>query len=76
MDGKSARRGRHPDGRAVHLLAAFETGSGIVLGQSVVDGKSNEITGFTPLLGRVDISGGIRRRPLLGGLISEYECAA
>ena len=48
VDGKSARRGRHADGRAVHLLAAFDTGSGIVLGQSVVDGKSNEITAFTP----------------------------
>jgi hypothetical protein len=58
-DGKSARRGRHPDGRAVHLLAAFETGSGIVLGQSVDDGKSNENTGVTPLLDRVDIADGL-----------------
>ena len=59
MDGKSARGGRHADGRAVHLLAAFDTRSGIVLGQSVVDGKTNEITAFTPLLDRVDITDAI-----------------
>jgi predicted transposase YbfD/YdcC len=43
VDGKSARGARQDDGRAVHLLAAFDTGSGIVLGQSVVDGKTNEL---------------------------------
>ena len=46
VDGKSARGARRADERAVHLLAAFEVGSGIVLGQSAVDGKSNEITAF------------------------------
>jgi predicted transposase YbfD/YdcC len=59
VDGKSARGARQADGRAVHLLAAFDTRSGIVLGQSVVDGKSNEITAFTPLLDRVDITDAI-----------------
>ena len=59
VDGKSARGARHGDGRAVHLLAAFEVGTGIVVGQSVVDGKSNEITAFTPLLDRVDIADAI-----------------
>lgn len=59
VDGKSARGGRQADGRAVHLLAAFDTRSGIVLGQSVVDGKSNEITAFTPLLDRVAITDAI-----------------
>ena len=57
VDGKSARGARQANGRAVHLLAAFDTRSGIVLGQSVVDGKSNEITALTPLLDRVDIAG-------------------
>lgn len=57
VDGKSARGARcGADDRAVHLLAAFDTRCGIVLGQSVVDGKSNEITAFTPLLDRVDIT--------------------
>jgi predicted transposase YbfD/YdcC len=59
VDGKSARGARQADGRAVHLLAAFDTRSGIVLGQSVVDGKSNEITAFAPLLDRVDITDAI-----------------
>jgi hypothetical protein len=35
LDGKSARGARHAGGRAVHLLAAFDTGSGVVLGQTV-----------------------------------------
>ena len=48
IDGKSARGARGPDGRAVHLLAAFDQASGVVLGQTVVDGKTNEITAFAP----------------------------
>lgn len=59
IDGKSARGARRADGRAVHLLAAFDHLSGIVLGQSVVDGKTNEITAFAPLLDRIDITGAI-----------------
>ena len=43
----------------MHLLAASDTRSGIVLGQSVVDGKTNEITAFAPLLDRVDITDAI-----------------
>jgi len=62
VDGKSARGARcrsEPDGRAVHLLAAFDTASGAVLGQSVVDGKTNEISAFAPLLDRVEVAGEI-----------------
>jgi predicted transposase YbfD/YdcC len=60
VDGKSARGARRAvDDRAVHLLAALDTRRGIVLGQSVVDGKTNEITAFAPLLDRVDITGAI-----------------
>ena len=59
IDGKSARGARGPDGRAVHLLAAFDQASGVVLGQTVVDGKTNEITAFAPLLDRIDITGAI-----------------
>jgi hypothetical protein len=43
IDGKSARGARGPNGRAVHLLAAFDQVSGVVLGQTVVDGKTNEV---------------------------------
>jgi predicted transposase YbfD/YdcC len=59
VDGKSARGARRADERAVHLLAALDTRCGIVLGQSVVDGKTNEITAFAPLLDRVDITDAI-----------------
>lgn len=59
IDGKTARGARSGDERAVHLLAAFEAGSGVVLGQSEVDGKTNEITAFAPLLDRVTITGAI-----------------
>lgn len=56
IDGKSARGARGPDGRAVHLLAASGQVCGVVLGQSVVDGKTNEIIAFAPLLDRIDIT--------------------
>ena len=46
-------------GRAKHLLAAFDQASGVVLGQTVVDGKTNEINAFAPLLNRIDITGAI-----------------
>ena len=59
VDGKSARGARLADERAVHLLAALDTRHGIVLGQSVVDGKTNEITAFAPLLDRIDITDAI-----------------
>jgi len=38
MDGKTARC-PPPDGRAVHLLAAFDVSTGVMLGQTTVDGK-------------------------------------
>jgi predicted transposase YbfD/YdcC len=59
IDGKSARGARGFDGRPVHLLAAFDQASGVVLGQTAVDGKTNEITAFAPLLDRVDIAGAV-----------------
>ena len=59
IDGKSARGARGSDGRATHLLAAFDQASGVVLGQTVVAGKTNEINAFAPLLNRIDITGAI-----------------
>ena len=59
LDGKTARGARLAGDRAVHLLGAFDTGNGQVLGQSVVDGKTNEINVFAPLLDRIDIAGAI-----------------
>ena len=56
VDGKTARGARTDDGTQVHLLAAFDQASGIVLGQTAVDGKSNEVTAFRPLLDRLDLT--------------------
>jgi predicted transposase YbfD/YdcC len=56
VDGKSARGARGSDGRAAHLFAAFDHASGIVLGQTQVDEKTNEITAFAPLLDRLDLT--------------------
>ena len=57
VDGKSARGARTGDDRPVHLLAAFDAATGVVLGQCTVDGKTNEINAFAPLLDRVDLAG-------------------
>ena len=57
VDGKTARGSRAPDQPARHLFAAFEHASGVVLGQTEVDDKSNEITAFAPLLDRIDLTG-------------------
>jgi hypothetical protein len=57
VDGKTLRGAVDADGRQVHLLAALAHGSGVVLAQRRVDAKSNEITGFRPLLEGVDLQG-------------------
>jgi predicted transposase YbfD/YdcC len=49
VDGKTLR-GSGPAGAQVHLLAAVDQCRRIVLAQTDVDGKTNEITRFVPLL--------------------------
>jgi len=56
VDGKTARGARTEDRTQVHLLAAFDHAGGIVLGQTQIEGKSNEITAFVPLLDRLDLT--------------------
>lgn len=56
VDGKTVR-GSGPPGGQVHLLAALDHEHGTVLGQAKVDGKSNEITAFRPLLEGLDLAG-------------------
>ena len=61
IDGKTARRshargkGREP----LHLLSAWASGRRLVLGQEVVDGKSNEITAIPALLERLELAGAL-----------------
>lgn len=51
------RRCSRSQWRAMHLLGALDHAEGVVLGQRVVDGKSNEIATFELLLDGIDITG-------------------
>jgi hypothetical protein len=42
IDGKVLRGSRLPDGSQVHLLSAYDTGTGVVLAQVQIAAKSNE----------------------------------
>ncbi|WP_218942017.1 ISAs1 family transposase [Salinispora sp. H7-4] len=55
VDGKTLR-GSGPAGEQVHLLAVLDQHTGTVLGQVDVDGKTNELTRFQPLLGPLDLT--------------------
>jgi predicted transposase YbfD/YdcC len=50
VDGKALRGAARAGGRRVHLLAALEHTSGLVLAQLDVGQKTNEVTRFRPLL--------------------------
>jgi len=59
IDGKTVR-GSHNRARgkeAIHLVSAWASQNGVVLGQVKVDDKSNEITAIPELLQKLDISG-------------------
>jgi predicted transposase YbfD/YdcC len=58
VDGKTLRGSGAP-GVQVHLLAALDHATGAVLAQVRVDGKSNEISAFQPLLARVDLTAAV-----------------
>lgn len=44
-------------GRPCNLLAVLDQQASAVLGQVDVDGKTNEVTQFAPLLGQLDLAG-------------------
>jgi hypothetical protein len=52
VDGKTIRGSRTSDTVARHVLAACDHDTGVVHASTDVDGKTNEITRFTPLLDR------------------------
>ena len=59
VDGKTVRRSgsrRHQHG-PLHLVSAWASERGLVLGQRAVDGKSNEITAVPELLGALHLDG-------------------
>lgn len=53
VDGKTLRGSRTIDTSARHVLAACDQATGVVLASTDVDGKTNEITRFTPLLDQI-----------------------
>jgi predicted transposase YbfD/YdcC len=58
-DGKTLRGSGHGQENGRHLLAAFDHGHGVVLGQVEVGAKTNEIPLFPALLDRIDITGAV-----------------
>lgn len=56
VDGKALRGSGQRTAAAVHLLAAMRHDTTAVLGQVAVEGKSNEITAFQPLLDQLDLT--------------------
>jgi len=57
VDGKTLRGARIDAGRAVHLLSAMTHAEGATIAQRDVELKTNEITGFRPLLENLDLQG-------------------
>jgi predicted transposase YbfD/YdcC len=57
VDGKTLRGSGHHGRSPVHLLAVMDHSSSAVLAQAEVDGKTNEITQFRPLLDGLDLAG-------------------
>ena len=58
VDGKALRGARTRENPAPHLMACLDHAAGVVRAQVAVDGKSNEIPMFAPLLDQVaDLAG-------------------
>lgn len=55
VDGKTSRRSFDGEGRPMHLVSAFASELGIVLGQLKTEEKSNEVTAIPELLDLIDI---------------------
>jgi predicted transposase YbfD/YdcC len=53
VDGKTLRGSRTADTTARHVLAACDHATGVVVSSMDVDGKTNEITRFRPLLDQI-----------------------
>jgi predicted transposase YbfD/YdcC len=68
IDGKTLRRShdRGAGKEALHLVSAWATTSGLVLGQVATDAKSNEITAIPVLLRLLDLDGAVVTIDALG----------
>jgi hypothetical protein len=59
VDGKTLRGAKGDDGRQVHLLAAMDHATRVVLAQRHVDGAPGEVPGLVPLLAGLDLAGAV-----------------
>jgi len=59
LDGKTLRGSRDGDNKGVHLLSAVVHGSTVVVAQTRVSDKTNEIPCVKPLLANLDIAGAV-----------------
>ena len=59
LDGKTLRGSRDGETKGVHLLSAVVHGNTVVVAQTRVSDKTNEITRVTPLLAELDIEGAV-----------------
>ncbi len=66
IDGKSVRRSHTGDERPLHLVNAFATENGMVIGQRKVDSKTNEITAIPELLDILFLKGCIVTTDAMG----------
>jgi len=57
FDGKTMRGSKSVDHRAFHVLSAFLTDNQVVIGEEIVDEKSNEIAAIPQLLDSINITG-------------------
>ena len=57
FDGKTMRGSKNENHRAFHVLSAFLTDDQIVIGEEIVDEKSNEITAIPELLDEINVRG-------------------
>lgn len=57
IDGKSVRRSHDGEQRMVHLVSAWHSAAGVILGQVKTADKSNEITAIPELLDALSIEG-------------------
>lgn len=53
VDGKTLRGSRTADAPARHVMTAYDQATGVVLASVDVNGKTNEITRFAPLLDQI-----------------------
>src|SRR5215213_4347580 len=74
IDGKTVRRSgsRRHDHGPLHLVSAWASDQGLVLGQREVDGKSNEITAIPDLLDTLHLEGAIVTLDAMGGTVKLF----